>query len=290
MGQEMMNSRTFSRRSFLRMTAGAALAGGATFGYARSVEPAWIDVTQVDLPLRGLAPQLADRTVALLSDIHIGEYTSVEKVAAAIELVNSLLPDWVCITGDFICSKPDQARSIVEPLRILEPPAYAVLGNHDVRAGANLVQENLAETPVKLLLNEGVLLENGLWLAGLDDAWHGAPDIKASLSDAPSDATALLMVHEPDYFDRIAHLDAPFSVQFSGHTHGGQVRLPRVSPDGQGGLTWAPVLPYMGERYSMGLYQIGDRYVYTNRGIGAWPLPYRVNCRPEITLVRLREA
>ncbi len=176
------------------------------------------------------------------------------------------------------------------PLRILEPPAYAVLGNHDVRAGANLVQENLAETPVKLLLNEGVLLENGLWLAGLDDAWHGAPDIKASLSDAPSDATALLMVHEPDYFDRIAHLDAPFSVQFSGHTHGGQVRLPRVSPDGQGGLTWAPVLPYMGERYSMGLYQIGDRYVYTNRGIGAWPLPYRVNCRPEITLVRLREA
>jgi len=288
--QEMFHSRIVSRRSFLRMTAGAALAGGATFGYAHSVEPAWIDVKRVDLRLRGLAPHLTDRTVALLSDIHVGEYTTVEQVAAAIELVNSLAPDWVCITGDFVCSQADQVRNIVDPLRTLERPAYAVLGNHDMRAGARLVQDNLAETPVKLLRNTGVILESGLWLAGLDDAWHGKPDVKASLSDAPSDATALLMVHEPDYFDRIAALDAPFSVQFSGHTHGGQVRLPRVTPDGQGSLTWAPVLPYMGKRYSMGLYHVGDRTIYTNRGIGAWPLPYRINCRPEITLFTLYEA
>jgi predicted MPP superfamily phosphohydrolase len=286
----MLSSHIFSRRSFLRITAGAALAGGATFGYARSVEPAWVDVERVDLPLRGLASRLADRTIALLSDIHIGEYTSVEKVAAAIELVNSLAPDWVCITGDFVCSKPDQARSIIEPLRDLDRPAYAVLGNHDVRAGVQVLQKSLAETPVKLLRNKGVLLESDLWLAGLDDAWHGRPDAKASLGDAPPDATALLMVHEPDYFDRLLDLDAPFAAQFSGHTHGGQVRLPRVTPDGQGSLTWAPVLPYMGERYSMGLYQAGGRFIYTNRGIGAWPLPYRVNCRPEITLFSLREA
>ncbi len=86
------------------------------------------------------------------------------------------------------------------------------------------------------------------------------------------------MAHEPDYFDQVIAADAPVSVQFSGHSHGGQVRLPGIG---------APVLPYLGEKYPIGLRRVGDRQVYTNRGLGVWPLPYRFNCRPEITLFTL---
>lgn len=266
------------------------MAGASTFGYVRSVEPRWLDVQAIDLPIRGLSPHLVGRTFAQISDIHVGEYTDAEKLFGAIGVVNALAPDWVMITGDFICSAASEAAALVEPLRSLQSPAFAALGNHDIRAGEDAVIESLAETSVTLLRNAGVTLEDGLWLAGLDDAWHGAPDVRMALAGMPPDATALIMVHEPDYFNTLLDMDAPFSAQFSGHTHGGQVRLPRVTADGQPGSTWAPVLPYMGEQYSMGLYVVGDRFVYTNRGIGIWPLPYRINCRPEVTLFTLQEA
>lgn len=285
-----MHELTISRRRFLRFSAGAVMAGATTFGYARSVEPGWLDVQVVDLPIRGLSPRLAGRTLAQMSDIHLGKYTSADKLLSAITAVNALAPDWVMLTGDFICSDVSEATALVEPLRALQSPAFAALGNHDLRSGGEAVIRSLAETPVTLLRNDGVSLEDGLWLAGLDDAWHGAPDIRTALEDLPAGATALLMVHEPDYFNTLLGTGAPFAAQFSGHTHGGQVRLPRVTADRQPRSTWAPVLPHMGEQYSMGLYAVEDRFVYTNRGIGVWPLPYRINCRPEVTLFTLHEA
>lgn len=279
-----------SRRRLLRIGAGAVMAGAMTFSYARSVEPGWLDVQRVDLPIRGLAPHLDGRTIVQLSDLHLGEYTSSDKLLSAVELVNRLAPDWVCLTGDFICSTQSEAEAIIEPLRALQPPAFAALGNHDLRSGGRAVVMSLAETKVKLLRNTGVMLDAGLWLAGLDDAWHGVPDIRTALAGMPGTATALAMVHEPDYFDTLVAMQAPIAVQFSGHTHGGQVRLPRMTTLKEKTVTWAPILPFMGERYSMGLYKVGNRYVYTNRGIGVWPLPYRLNCRPEVSLFTLREA
>jgi len=82
--------------------------------------------------------------------------------------------------------------------------------------------------------------------------------------------------------------EAPVAVQFSGHSHGGQVRIPSAIPDGVGLHTRAPVLPRFGKRYPIGLYRVGQRQVYTNRGLGVWPLPFRFNCRPEITVFTLR--
>ena len=110
------------------------------------------------------------------------------------------------------------------------------------------------------------------------------------MAGSPSDYTNLLLCHEPDYIDTIHSEEVLVALQLSGHSHGGQVRLPASRPDDSGFATRAPLLPHMATKYPIGHYRIGSYQRYTNRGLGVWPLPFRFNCRTEITLLTLRPA
>jgi len=99
------------------------------------------------------------------------------------------------------------------------------------------------------------------------------PDLKTALNEHRGDTPVILLAHEPDLADEFAG-DGRVSLQLSGHSHGGQVRVP-----GLGAL----VLPYLGQKYDQGLNRVNDMWVYTNRGLGVIPSPVRLNCRPEIT-------
>lgn len=281
---------TLSRRLFLKLIGAAGMAGAAGLGYARLLEPEWVDVEQVTLTLPGLGEGLSGLRIAQISDIHLSRFTSSDKLLAAVTRVNRLQPDLVALTGDFVGHDADYATGMIEPLRMLEPPAFAVYGNHDLWTDRAAVGAALAETPVRLLVNESVEAAAGLTIAGVDDAWSGDPRPQRALADAPSDNTNLLLCHEPDYIDSIHSMEAPIALQLSGHSHGGQIRLPSTRPDGEGLLTRAPVLPHMANRYPIGHYHVGRHQVYTNRGLGVWPLPLRLNCRPEITVFTLRPA
>lgn len=283
-----MNKQSLTRRRFLQMAGGLALAGAGSFSYGRLIEPNWVEVVEVALPVPQLPEHLAGLRIAQLSDIHLGQYTGPEKVFDAVDRVNRLTPDLVFLTGDYVTRTARQATGLVEPLRQLTAPAYAVLGNHDLWTDRGAVTEVLKETPTRLLINQGEEARPGLFIAGVDDFWSGRPSLRAALEGAPAEAITLLLAHEPDYFDRVVRADAPVAVQFSGHSHGGQVRIPSATPDGPGLRTRAPVLPRFGERYPIGLNRVGARQVYTNRGLGVWPLPFRFNCRPEITLFTLQ--
>jgi predicted MPP superfamily phosphohydrolase len=93
----------------------------------------------------------------------------------------------------------------------------------------------------------------------------------------PREACNVALMHEPDIADYAA--EAGIDLQLSGHSHGGQVRIPGVGP---------LILPRFGRKYSMGLARVGDRtQVYTNRGIGVLEPRVRFNCPPEVTLIRL---
>ena len=111
----------------------------------------------------------------------------------------------------------------------------------------------------------------------MDDLLRGNGDLDRTVSGVPEEACKVLLVHEPDFADRAANY--PIDLQLSGHTHGGQVRMPGIG---------ALILPRMGHKYSMGLYRVRDLWLYTNRGLGTESLPVRFNCRPEITLFKLR--
>ena len=92
-----------------------------------------------------------------------------------------------------------------------------------------------------------------------------------------SPAVTTRYAHEPDYADEVA-ADGRVSLQLSGHSHGGQVRLPFIGP---------PLLPYLGRKYPAGLYRVGGMWLYVNRGVGLISPPVRFNCRPEVTQLTL---
>jgi predicted MPP superfamily phosphohydrolase len=116
-----------------------------------------------------------------------------------------------------------------------------------------------------------------LYLAGVDDGWSGQPDLKAALDEHRGNTPVILLAHEPDLADAFAR-DGRVSLQLSGHTHGGQVRVPALGPI---------ILPYLGQKYDQGLHRVNDMWIYTNRGLGVIPPPVRLNCRPEITEITL---
>ncbi|MDE0070408.1 MAG: metallophosphoesterase [Caldilineaceae bacterium] len=276
-----------TRRRFLQLIAFTASTGAAGFAYVRRVEPDWVELVPVTLRLPGLAEPLSGLRIAQLSDIHLSQFTSQARLLDAVTRVNRLQPDLVVLTGDFVGRDAAYATGLIDPLRRLEAPAFAVYGNHDLWSDRATVGAALAETPVRLLVNESVEAAAGLTIAGIDDAWSGDPRPEAALRDAPAGNTNLLLCHEPDYIDNIQAIGAPIALQLSGHSHGGQVRLPSMRPDGAGMLSRAYILPHMAHRYPIGLYRVGSHQLYTNRGLGVWPLPYRFNCRPEITIFNL---
>ena len=111
---------------------------------------------------------------------------------------------------------------------------------------------------------------------GVDDVYENANDLEMAVEGVPSTETKIVAVHEPDYADETAQHCV--DLQVSGHSHGGQVRIP-----GYG----APILPRLGRKYSIGLNRVRDLQVYTNRGIGMVTPPVRLNCSPEVTLITL---
>lgn len=282
--------RRFNRRRFLQLLAGAGLAVGGAAGYVRVVEPRWVDVTELTIPISRLPTRLDNTRFIQISDIHLSSYFSPERLADAVEQIRKLEPQWVCMTGDYVGHTAQSAAGLVDPLRGLDMPVYAIFGNHDYWTERPMVQRYLEASGAKVLLNQAHRLEDGLWLAGVDDLWSGFPDLNAALADVPADAATLLLAHEPDYFDQVVSRQAPVALQLSGHSHGGQVRLPQSQPDEAGYYSWAPILPRYGRRYPIGLRGQGQSRIYTNRGLGVWPMPYRFNCRPEITLITLAAA
>lgn len=236
--------------------------------------------------IRQLPPAFEGFRIAQISDIHLDEFTEPFFLTDVVHRLNQLAPDMVLLTGDFITrgsltflASEHAAHRCSQILSTLQCQwRFAVLGNHDVSVSAPMVIEALAQAKVPVLQNRYLPIEVGgqrLWLCGVEDPATSRPDLDLAIPVAP-DGPVLLMAHEPDYADAVAaHPRAPLvDLILSGHTHGGQVRLPVLG---------AMVLPPMGKKYPEGLYDIGTMQLYVNRGIGTVGLPFRLNCPPEIT-------
>ncbi|MBE7556315.1 MAG: metallophosphoesterase [Anaerolineales bacterium] len=275
-----------SRRGFLKalgqVVLGSAAAGAVGYGYSTEIEPDWLSVEQLEIPLKKLRPALEGFKIVHMSDIHLHPYTQLEFVQKAVAKANTLQPDLVVLTGDYVLESADSIFELAPALAGLNPKygIFTSLGNHDLWTNAEVVLAGLRQAGLPVLVNDGVALGVGsdlLYLAGLDDGWSGQLDLTAALAKLPQDAPVILLAHEPDLADNFA-LDGRISLQLSGHSHGGQVRLPGIG---------APILPYLGRKYDQGLYRVREMWVYTTRGIGLGPVPTRFNCPPEITEITL---
>ena len=254
---------------------GAAVSFGAGAGYGTLIERHAIDVSGVSLHL-GLERPLR---LAFVSDVHFDPLYETDYLAGVCDEINRLSPDILCYGGDFLTRSADRLTGLMQLLGRARGVAgtFAVLGNHDHWIDADRIEAALSSIGVDVLRNRSVALPDnpGFRLTGIESFWGGAPDT-APLSDAPPDSRHILLVHEPDPFDRLT--DSRIALQLSGHTHGGQVRIPALG---------AISLPRLGRRYQAGLYDNGGRRLYVNRGLGTVKHHVRLNCRPEITLFTL---
>jgi hypothetical protein len=281
-----------SRRKFL-YTGALAAAGMSALGADGFAESNHPHIVKIEIPMARLPESFDGLTIAQLSDFHYEDHFSIVPIRKAVEMVHSLRPDLIVLTGDFVTAplieQPDSLRRAAntaapcaEILQELEAPMgrFAILGNHDGAAGAVRIARTLREHGIPVLRNQSVPLEretHRLWLAGIDDALRGEPDLGAAIERVPVNEATILLAHEPDFADE-ASLRA-VDLQLSGHSHGGQIWIRGIG---------APWLPPLSRKYPRGLYQIGKLTLYTNIGIGTIRAPIRINCPPEVTLITLR--
>ncbi len=269
-------------KAFAHVAIGSTLATVPGYVYTTELEPKWLSLERLQIPIRRLHSALEGFRIVQLSDFHLFPFTNIELVREAVEAANELKPDLVLLTGDYVLSMADSIFELAPVLSGLNAKngVYACLGNHDLWTDQAVVRAGLEESGLPLLKNEGVAITAGrstLYVAGLDDGWSGKPDLERALEHAPRGAPVVLLHHEPDFADANS-LDGRVTLQLSGHSHGGQVRMPLIG---------SFVLPDYGRKYDMGLYRVNDMWLYTNRGIGViWP-PVRFNCRPEVTEITL---
>lgn len=259
-----------------------ALVSAGAVAYGAFIEPRLLEVVLARVPVPRLPPAFDGTRIVHVSDLHVGPLVGREQVRAAVDEVNGLNPDIVAITGDMVQSLGGEETAILEEeLARLSVPlgVYAVLGNHDHWNDADAVTAALRRAGIVVLRNSATTVARGgetIAIAGVDDVATNHADLSAAMAGVSSDARVILLAHEPDFADTAA-ADSRVALQLSGHSHGGQVCIPRLPR----------ILPRLGRKYPSGLYQIEALWLYTNRGIGTAYLPIRFNCRPEVTVVEL---
>jgi len=239
-----------------------------------------IQVREHEIALKDLPAAFDGYTLLHLSDLHVDMRS--DFVHALIERVHSAKYDLCVMTGDYRAGTFGPFQSALDGMRQLRThlagDVYAVLGNHD----SIRMVPGLEKMGYRVLLNEWVRLTRdgqSLYLVGIDDAhYFRVENYHRAAHDVPPGACSILLSHTPESYRHAAH--AGFSLMLCGHTHGGQICLP-------GGI---PVLTDADcpRRYARGLWKYHDLTGYTSSGAGTCIVDVRLNCPPEIALLRLR--
>jgi predicted MPP superfamily phosphohydrolase len=277
-----------SRRAFVNggMVGGLAAMGltGFEIFRARYVYPYRPVLERVDIPLPIGADGLDGLRIAFIADTHHGPFIDEVDLDRAIGLLRDEPIDLALFGGDYISESPRYAAAAANALGRLMGQASlggaAVLGNHDLTVSVDRVQESLAIVGIPLLRNDVTIFDykgSQLAIAGIDETLLGEPHPHRTLQQVPAGVPALALWHEPE-FAELAAAEGAFA-QLSGHTHGGQIRIPGIGPVG---------LPVHGKRHVIGLESADGMPIYTTRGVGVYRPPARVNCPPEVTLITLR--
>jgi len=294
----LMNRRTFFKRCLWSTTAGAVVGCGY---HSTLVEPRRVGINHVRVPVRGLPRAFDGLTIAQLSDLHRSRVISVEYLNHCVDLANALRPDLITFTGDYIMHTKRLAaldaaligdrelapRFVREVAGVIGRAharlgVFTVLGNHDHWYDGEPITAAIRDAGATVLRNANTTVHvNGeaLPIVGLGDLWTEGLDFTTAFAGVDAPFTLVLM-HNPDAFARWRRPGAQLIL--ASHTHGGQVKLPLIG---------APMVPSRyGQRYAHGLYPHADAWMYVNRGVGMIYPPVRLNCPPEIALLRLESA
>jgi predicted MPP superfamily phosphohydrolase len=282
---------TPARPSFKGRVAGLLGRTWAHISYAYHVEPTWLEVNRATLTVRGLPAAFDGVKIAHLTDFHCGSHIPREYLEDAIARTHDEKPDLIALTGDFIDRGPGHVSSAAKLFRHLKAPlgVFAVLGNHDfsvhtargVRRHIGLdreITDALESEGVSVLRNRAVRFDRGgggLVVAGVDDLWSGEANPDAALARECPNTPRVVLAHNPRAVESFGEIRA--DLVLSGHTHGGQINLPRLG---------RILLAKKARRWAAGLYPHNGGHVYVNKGVGfGWR--FRFGVRPEIAVFTL---
>lgn len=296
--------------------------------WPRFIEPNLITTTHKTLSLPHLPAGLHQFKIVQISDLHLNPSVPKKFLKKLIAKIRRLRPDLIALTGDILChGYLHDPQQILEFLQEMEAPygCYASLGNHDydgyvginhqgeydllappkspilngfkrlirpvkltktISANARKISLNtplidlLKKTPFKLLHNASISIpvkDTCLNICGLGEHMVGRLDAKEAFKDYHPDYTGLILLHNPDGLPHIE--DYPGDIVLCGHTHGGQINLPWI---------WKKFTVLENMHFKKGSFQIGDKWIYVNRGTGGI-LPLRLFSPPEILSLTLEK-
>ena len=278
-----------TRRAWIRtiIYSGLGIAGGV--GYISSKR---LEVVYSDVPLAGLPKRLDGLKIGVMADFHAGAFTTREDILQAISIINNEKPDLIALLGDYVDGayshspkNVEKGSYVFDTLQRLKAPLgiYAVLGNHDHWTDASLVRKKLSKLPLVTLTNQGISLGNGLALAGVDDFWEGPSDPFKAIRNISPESVIIMLSHNPDVNLQLKG-DERVKLVMSGHTHGGQIRIPIINR-----ALWVPCSrKYRGP--SGLIRETGHRWTFITKGVGTFFVPVRLACPPDIGILRLRKA
>lgn len=251
----------------------------------------WIEVVNVDMPINKLPEKLRGKRIVQISDIHCSRTVSTGYLKRCIDRVNSLSPDIVVMTGDYVTHDISGKfrQNAVELIGRIKSQhgIYACLGNHDYGVGSAIGKNNdnlldgmvsaMQDKGINVLQNESTVVDiegQPLWMVGLGDLWVGDLNPEKAFSKVPCNEAVIALVHNPDGID---HLHAfPADAVMSGHTHGTTVDL-----------SFSVKRAFRSRRFHAGMFRVGDKNLYVNRGLGRLGRTL-FNARPEITVMTLK--
>jgi predicted MPP superfamily phosphohydrolase len=288
-----------TRRGLLRASLGltgiAGLVLPATGAYA-AVEAATDLVITKYAPVPPSWPDTHRLSITVIADLHAGgPNMGIARVRQVVDASNALGSDLVVILGDyfathrFVTEHVPHAAWAAELARLTARfGVYGVLGNHDWWYDIDGVRRALDRVRIPIMENHAVLLgEPGrkFWLAGLGDQiayvlghnrFRGVDDLPGTLAKIRTKDPVILLVHEPDIFTQVP---SRVALTLAGHTHGGQIRIPFITP------TWTPSA--YGERFAYGHIVEQGRHMIVSGGLGTSVVPLRLGVPPEIVQIQL---
>lgn len=248
----------------------------------------WIQTTEYTVSSEQLPDAFVGKKIVQVSDLHNATFGNNQE--PLIKKVEEAEPDAIFITGDLIDSNRydlDAALVLIDGLVEISD-VYFVTGNHEVSSNKiDEIGEALVERGVIYLENESVDWEiegETVQIAGIHDALinpyhHDYDYTSTAIAEAElSDDFTLLLAHRPELIATYA--ESGMDVVFSGHAHGGQVRIPGIGGVFAPGQGWFP-------RMTEGVFHNGDTQLVLSRGLGNSGFPLRIFNLPEIVSITL---
>jgi uncharacterized protein len=283
-----------TRRTFLQISAAAGVAltaAAAAGGISEAFEKPVLE--EFDFFHHGLDGLTSDITIIQVTDFHFGMFFGESQLKRLVEELNAVEADALFITGDVFHTFMTPVEESIPILKGLKPRRlgnYAILGNHDFYAGEQRSVNALGQGGLTLLRNRWLSFREGganIHVGGIDDpmvnwVWGAKfPKFNEFMASAPKEpGFRLLLSHRPNILPYAS--EAKIDLTLTGHIHGGQIILPE--PGNARGLSLAAIV----SKYTNGWYKEHGSSMYLNRGVGLTFIPWRINCPPEIALLRLK--